>query len=271
VLDLDLLDPYLYRHRMPHELYAELREVAPVLWRRRTHVPAFVPAFGTDIEFWAVIGHKEVEQANRDGESFSPTTARLVPFPPERQGIMFVTKDPPEYNRIRRHISAGFTPRMVGRLEDQIEARNERILADARGTRRFRLRAGDRLPTPDARHCPTSLAFPRLTAPRSSGSPISSCDPRMRVLREDVRIVQFRPTRYGSPGIAVPIRVNARTDYRITDPLSRGRCDVGVGVVAVSPGIPEGFWRFGLRDAGVLPGAGGDPQRSGFHIDGQGP
>jgi cholest-4-en-3-one 26-monooxygenase len=44
---------------------------------------------------------------------------------------MFVTKDPPEYNRIRRHISAGFTPRMVGRLEDQIRARTERILDDA--------------------------------------------------------------------------------------------------------------------------------------------
>ena len=85
---------------MPHELYAELREVAAVLGRPRTHVPALVPAIGTDIEFWAVIGHKEVEQAKRDGETFSPTTARLVPFPPEHRGIMFVTKDPPKYNRI---------------------------------------------------------------------------------------------------------------------------------------------------------------------------
>jgi cytochrome P450 len=44
---------------------------------------------------------------------------------------MFVTKDPPEYNRIRRLISAGFTPRMVGRLEEQIRVRTERILDDA--------------------------------------------------------------------------------------------------------------------------------------------
>jgi cytochrome P450 len=124
VLDLDLLDPYPYRRGMPHELYAELHEVARVLWHPRTHVPAI----GTDIEFWAVIGHKEVEQANRDWETFSPTT-RVVPA--RASGIMFVTKDPPEYNRIRRHISAGFTPRMVGRLEDQMRARNERILDDA--------------------------------------------------------------------------------------------------------------------------------------------
>jgi cholest-4-en-3-one 26-monooxygenase len=127
-LDLDLLDPSLYRNGMPHELYAELREVGPVLWHPRTHVPAY----GSDIEFWAVLGHREVEQANRDWETFSVHDGTtIVPFPPERRGVMFVTKDPPEYNRIRRLISAGFTHRMIGRLEDQIRARTERILDDA--------------------------------------------------------------------------------------------------------------------------------------------
>ena len=47
VLDVDLLDPSLYRNGMPHELYAELREVGPVLWRQRTQVPSY----GRDIEF----------------------------------------------------------------------------------------------------------------------------------------------------------------------------------------------------------------------------
>jgi cytochrome P450 len=125
---VDLLDPALYRNGMPHELYAELRDKGPVLWHPRTHVPAF----GRDIEFWAVIGHREVEQANRDWETFSVIDGTtIVPFPPKQRGIMFVTKDPPEYNRIRRLISAGFTPRMVGRLEEQIRVRTERILDDA--------------------------------------------------------------------------------------------------------------------------------------------
>jgi cytochrome P450 len=128
VSGVDLLDPSLYRTGMPHELYAELREVAPVLWHPRTHVPAF----GRDIEFWAVLTHKEVEQANRDWEIFSVHDGTtIVPFPPAQRGVMFVTKDPPEYNRIRRLISAGFTPLMVGRLEDQIRTRTERILDDA--------------------------------------------------------------------------------------------------------------------------------------------
>ena len=47
VPDVDLHDPSLYRKGIPHELYAELREVGPVLWHPRTHVPAY----GSDIEF----------------------------------------------------------------------------------------------------------------------------------------------------------------------------------------------------------------------------
>src|SRR5258707_2831229 len=126
--DIDLLDPSLYRDGVPHELYAELREVGPVLWHPRTHVPAYA----SDIEFWAILGHREVEQANRDWETFSVHDGTtIVPFPPAQRGVMFVTKDPPEYTRIRRLISAGFTPRMVGRLEQRILAHTERILDDA--------------------------------------------------------------------------------------------------------------------------------------------
>ena len=125
---VNLLDPALYRNGMPHELYADLRDIGSVLWHPRTHVPAY----GQDIEFWSVLGHHEVEQANRDWETFSVHDGTtIVPFPPERRGVMFVTKDPPEYNRIRRLIGAGFTPRMVGRLEEQIQTRTARILDEA--------------------------------------------------------------------------------------------------------------------------------------------
>ena len=77
----------------------------------------------------------EVEQANRDWETFSAHDGTtIVPFPRQRRGVMFVTKDPPEYTTIRRLISAGFTPRMIGRLEEQIRRRTERILDDAAAT-----------------------------------------------------------------------------------------------------------------------------------------
>ena len=123
--DLDLLEPALYSNGIPHDLYSELRGIGPVLWHPRTPVPAF----GTDIEFWAVIAHAEVQEANRDWETFSALDGpTIVPFPPERRGMMLVTKDPPDHTRMRRLISAGFTPRIIGRLEEQIRARAELVL-----------------------------------------------------------------------------------------------------------------------------------------------
>src|ERR1700739_4085202 len=128
VTDVDLLDPSLYRNGMPHELYAELREVGSALWHPRPHGPGY----GTDIEFWAVIGHNAVEQANRDWETFSTHDGTtIVPFPPARRGTMFVTKNPPEHTQLRGLITRGFPPRMIGRLEDQIRTRTEQILDDA--------------------------------------------------------------------------------------------------------------------------------------------
>jgi cytochrome P450 len=127
-IDLNLVDPVLYRGGIPHDLFAELRAMGSVLWHPRTHVPLM----DADIEFWAIIAHKEVQQANRDWETFSALDGpTIVPFPPERRGMMLVTKDPPDHTRVRRLINAGFTPRIIRRLEVQIRARAELILNEA--------------------------------------------------------------------------------------------------------------------------------------------
>jgi cholest-4-en-3-one 26-monooxygenase len=123
-IDIDLVDPSLYRGGIPHDVYAELRRIGPVLRHRRT----YVSASDAEIEFWAVLGHKEVQAANRDWETFSASDGpSLVPFPPERR-VAMVSKDPPDHSRLRRLISAGFTPRMIGRLEERILERTGRIL-----------------------------------------------------------------------------------------------------------------------------------------------
>ena len=123
--DTNLLDPALYRSGMPYDLYDELRAGGAVRWHPETHVPSF----DADISFWAVLGHREVQQANRDWETFSafdgPT---IVPFEEERRGVMLVSKDPPEHSRMRRLVSAGFTPRMIGLLEERIRERTDRVL-----------------------------------------------------------------------------------------------------------------------------------------------
>jgi cytochrome P450 len=124
----DLLDPELYRAGWPHELYADLRRTGPVLW----HPKVRVPAFEADVEFWAVIGHPEVREVDRNWETFAATDGpAVVPWPEDRRGQVIAAMDPPDHARLRRLISAGFTPRMISRLEEQIRTRTDRILDEA--------------------------------------------------------------------------------------------------------------------------------------------
>jgi cytochrome P450 len=111
---LDLTDPELFRHGFPHEVFARLREEAPV-WRHPTISGA--ERFG---EFWVVSRHADVQAVSRDHLHFRTRDGPMVTdMPPERQGTMIVTIDPPAHTRLRRLISAGFTPRMIARLDDQ--------------------------------------------------------------------------------------------------------------------------------------------------------
>lgn len=122
---IDLLDPELYRDGWPHDLYADLRRSGPVLW----HPNVRVPAFGEDVEFWAVIGHPEVRQVDREWETFAATDGpAIVPWPEDRRGQVIAAMDPPDHARLRRLISAGFTPRMIAHLDEQIRSRTDRIL-----------------------------------------------------------------------------------------------------------------------------------------------
>jgi cytochrome P450 len=131
-LTVDLTDPELYRRGFPHDLFTELRAEGAVL-----HHPAVPMAHAPDgVPFWAVLRHEEVVQANRDWETFSATRGPAITGQEdERSGHMLVSADPPTHTRLRKLISAGFTPRMISRLDDRIEMWSRRIVDDvlARG------------------------------------------------------------------------------------------------------------------------------------------
>ena len=131
-LDMDLTDPELYRHGVPHELFTDLRARGAVL-----HHPAVPMARAPEgVPFWAVVRHEEVVLANRDWETFSATRGPAITGQEdERSGHMLVAADPPTHTRLRKLISAGFTPRMISRLDDRIEMWSRRIVDDvlARG------------------------------------------------------------------------------------------------------------------------------------------
>ncbi|MCU1370421.1 MAG: hypothetical protein JWO77_1615 [Ilumatobacteraceae bacterium] len=124
---IDLVSPDLYRDGVPHERFTELRAEGAVHRHRPVEV---LPGQG-EVTFWSVVRHAEVQAANRDWETFTATeSVTVAPSPAERQGHMLVSMDPPDHTRLRRLITAGFTPRMIQRLEEHVTARTERILDD---------------------------------------------------------------------------------------------------------------------------------------------
>jgi len=112
---IDLTRHELYRHGFPHELFAVLRDEAPV-WRH-PDTP------GTDRlggSFWVLSRHADVQAVSRDHARFRSLEGPSIPsITPERQGLMLVTMDPPDHTRLRRLVSAGFTPRMTALLDTQ--------------------------------------------------------------------------------------------------------------------------------------------------------
>ncbi len=151
-----------------------------------------------------MIAHREIERANRDWETFSVFDGTtLAPLPPERRGVMLVTKDPPDHSRIRRLISAGFTPRMVGRLEEQIQAGpiGSSMMPPPTGVPRLRPR--DRRTNSPMHVIGDIVGIPELTGPRSFAltdtilramDPFQEITPAERPRRAEVGSVHLRAT-----------------------------------------------------------------------------
>ena len=122
--EIDLTDGSLYVDGVPHDAFTALREVGAVVRH-----PTVTVRGGDELGFWSVVRHHEAQQANRDWETFTAVDGPgLAPDTIYRDTEMLVAFDPPAHTRIRRLLSAGFTPRMVAKLEKDIERRGERIL-----------------------------------------------------------------------------------------------------------------------------------------------
>lgn len=130
--DLDLRDTGLFRSGFPHEIFTRLRREAPVCWH-----PVPRGFCGEEDEgFWMLSKHQDVQAANRDTETFTALDGPALVHRPEMRGAMLVSMDGREHIRQRKLISAGFTPRMIGRLEEQMRGWSAAILDAAleRGT-----------------------------------------------------------------------------------------------------------------------------------------
>jgi cholest-4-en-3-one 26-monooxygenase len=131
---LDLTDPDLYAHRIPHDEFAALRRAAPVRWNPQPSDMGF-----NDDGFWAVTRHKDVVAISRDSDTFSSyENGAIVRFPSgnsreqvELQRVIMLNTDPPHHTKIRGIVSRGFTPRAINDLRDVLTERAAQIVATA--------------------------------------------------------------------------------------------------------------------------------------------
>ena len=120
-----LTNPDVYQRNEHHTLFTQLRAEDPVHWTEEDDGPGF----------WSITKHADLRLLNRDAEGFSSEAQGVYLMEPDsfpdgydmRGKIMLLT-DPPKHTRYRLLVNKGFTPRMIGMIEQHLRYRAELIV-----------------------------------------------------------------------------------------------------------------------------------------------
>jgi cholest-4-en-3-one 26-monooxygenase len=129
--DFDFLDPDVNLVGLPVAELAHLRESEPIHW---VDVPDGCGGF-EDNGYWLLTKHADVKEVSRRSDVFSSWQNGAIPTWPkemtretlELQRNVMLNMDAPHHTRLRKIISRGFTPRAIGRLEDDLAQRAQNI------------------------------------------------------------------------------------------------------------------------------------------------
>jgi cytochrome P450 len=125
---IDFTDLDNFANGFPHELFAVHRREASVYW----HEPTDNTPDGEG--FWSVATYAETLAVLKDPVTFSSVTGGRRPFGGTLlqdlaiSGQVLNMMDDPRHSQIRRLVSSGLTPRMIGLVEDDLRARARRLL-----------------------------------------------------------------------------------------------------------------------------------------------
>ena len=133
--DFDFLDPDINHNALPVSELAELRKSEPIHW---VDVPGGTGGFG-DKGYWLVTKHADVKDVSKRSEVFGSSPDGAIPVWPQEmtrdaidlQKNVLLNMDAPQHTRLRKIISRGFTPRAIGRLQDELNERAQNIAREA--------------------------------------------------------------------------------------------------------------------------------------------
>ena len=124
---VDLADPGLYDRGIPHEVFADLRRRPGLVW-----TPDAAGAKG----FWSVTRMRDLVAVSRDHTTFSSAVGHIQIYDVDEdvrdKRASMIDLDPPVHTRLRRIVSAAFTPRHVQSYEATIRVRVQDRLAALR-------------------------------------------------------------------------------------------------------------------------------------------
>ena len=121
-IDLSNVDPFWSGPMADREAgFATLRRADPIRFFAEVETE-FLPA---GRGYWAITRHADVVEASRHPEWFcSGEGTNITDLPPEFREFFgsMISMDDPKHARLRKVVSAGFTPRMMRSLEEGVES-----------------------------------------------------------------------------------------------------------------------------------------------------
>ena len=120
---LDLHDPDTFADGIPHEGFAEMRQTPGLVWS-----PGVDGARG----FWSVTRMADLVAVSRDTATYSSAMGHIQIYDIDDDALearaSMIDMDPPIHTRLRRLVSAAFTPRHVENYRASVRQRVKRAL-----------------------------------------------------------------------------------------------------------------------------------------------
>lgn len=116
---VDLADPAVFSRGIPHDVFDQIRSAPGLSWNATD---------GDDADgFWVVARHADVVTVSRDTETYSSAVGHIQLYDIDDDALearaSMIDMDPPIHTRLRRLVSAAFTPRHVQSYTAAVRAR----------------------------------------------------------------------------------------------------------------------------------------------------
>jgi cytochrome P450 len=125
--DIKLGYPDIWARPDRDGMFAKLRAERPVAFHEEMQFLEFPKGPG----FWSLVRYDDVVRASRDNETFiSGQGTNIGDLPTEMLEFFgsMINMDAPRHTKLRKLVNRGFTPRMVGSLEETVRTEARRIV-----------------------------------------------------------------------------------------------------------------------------------------------